>query len=194
MPEINGMIVQSGGSKPHVVYIMHALAHAFPNIIWKIGGKVDRTTWGGGFSAHSVGRACDIYLDAKDPLDKKLGDLLFRLFYTHPVELKTDHVIWDGHWWHSGTGPTTYSGSGGPHRDHVHVAFDDDSLDILPLAFDRMCAYLVEAYISGNDGAADRQDGLYGQAFDPKKPNVRLTRKQRKKILLKNMGMEGAGL
>jgi len=82
MPDINGMIVQSDGSKPHVVYIMKALANAFPNIIWKIGGKVNRTTWSGGFSAHSAGRAWDIYLDAHDPLDKKLGDLLFRLFYT----------------------------------------------------------------------------------------------------------------
>jgi hypothetical protein len=171
---------------------MNALARTFPNVIWKIGGNVNRTTWGGGFSAHSVGRACDIYLDANDPLDKKLGDLLFRLFYTQAVALKVDHTIWDGLWSNSGNAPTRYTGSGGLHKDHVHVAFKDDHLDLLPYAFDFMCANLVADYVRGHDGAADRQDGLYGQAFDPRRPSVRLSRQQRKKILLKNMGMEGA--
>jgi hypothetical protein len=192
MPYINGLIVQSDGSKPHVVYIMTVLANTFPNVIWKIGGKVNRTTWGGGFSAHSAGRACDIYLDAGDPLDQKLGDLLFQLFYTQAAALKVDHTIWNGMWSDSGNAPTAYTGSGGPHKDHVHVAFKDDHLEALPYAFDSMCAQLVSAYVSGNDGAADRQEGLYGQAFNPRKPNVRLSRQQRKKILLKNMGMAGA--
>jgi hypothetical protein len=194
MPYINGMLVQSDGSRPHVVYIMKVLALTFPNVIWKIGGRVNRRTAGGGFSAHSVGRACDIYLDANEPLDKKLGDLLFNLFITEAVPLKVDHTIWDTRWSDDGGPATTYTGSGGPHKNHVHVAFKDDRLDDLPLVFDRMCATVAATYSLGGDGAADRMDGLWGRAFDPKHPNSRLTMAQRKKILLKNMGMEGADL
>ena len=118
MGHINGMIVQSEGSRPHVIFIMKALANTFPNIIWKIGGKVARTTWGGGFSAHSVGRACDIYLDANDPLDRRLGDLLFETFITHGYNFKVDHTIWNGRTWsQSEGGPSGYTGSGGAHRD-----------------------------------------------------------------------------
>lgn len=192
MPIIDGMLVQSGGSKPHVAHIMHTLAKSFPNVIWKIGGKVDRTTAGGGFSAHSVGRAADIYLDAFDPLDLKLGNLLFQMFQIHARLLKVDHTIWNGWISDDGGAPTAYTGNGGPHTNHVHVAFKDDHLEILPFAFDALCALAVAAYVTGGDGAADRYDGLYGKAFDPKRPNVRLTRSQRHNILLKNMGMEGA--
>lgn len=68
--------------------------------------KVNRTTWGGGDPRIRVGRACDIYLDANDLLDKKLGDLLFWLFYTEALTLKVDHTIWDEQWWNSGNTPT----------------------------------------------------------------------------------------
>jgi hypothetical protein len=149
MPYINGMLVQSDGSRPHVVYIMRVLAETFPNVIWKIGGKVPRTTAGGGFSAHSVGRACDIYLDANERLDKKLGDLLFNLFITEAVPLKVDHTIWDTRWSDDGGAPTTYTGSGGPHKNHVHVAFKDDRLNDQPLVFDRMCATVAATYSLG---------------------------------------------
>jgi hypothetical protein len=194
MPRIDGMIVQSDGSKPHVVYIMKALAKTFPNVIWKIGGKVNRTTWGGGFSAHSAGRACDIYLDANDPLDKKLGDLLFEMFDRHGYNFKVDHTIWDGQIWsREEGGPRAYTGSGGAHRDHVHVAFRDDHLDELPTGFSWILEqYVAKAYRRSSGEADDRMDGLYGKAFDPKRPNVRLKKKQRHKILLKKMGMEGA--
>ena len=50
MPYINGMLVQSDGSRPHVVYIMRVLAETFPNVIWKIGGRVNRRTAGGGLT------------------------------------------------------------------------------------------------------------------------------------------------
>ena len=193
MGHVNGMIVQSEGSRPHVAYIMKALAETFPNIIWKIGGKVARTTWGGGFSAHSVGRACDIYLDAGDPLDKRLGDLLFQMFQTHGYNFKVEHTIWDGQQWsQSNGGPSAYTGSGGAHRDHVHVAFVDDRLDELPTGFSWIVEqYVARRYIDSGGDAADRMDGIYGKAFDPKKPNHRLTSKQRRKIMLRKMGMPG---
>jgi hypothetical protein len=193
MSHIDGMIVQSGGSRPHVVYIMETLAKTFPNVIWKIGGKVNRTTWAGGFSFHSVGRACDIYLDANDRLDKKLGDLLFRMFSNFAYDFKVDHTIWDGQSWSRAEGgPGAYTGGGGPHRDHVHVAFTDDHLDLLPLGFPWICDRVAAIYVLGGDGAGERFQGTYGKAFDPKRPNTRLSSKQRNKIMLKNMGFEGA--
>jgi hypothetical protein len=192
MPHIDGMIVQSDGSRPHVVYIMSALARAFPNIIWKIGGQKDRDTWGGTPSAHKAGRACDIYLDANERLDKKLGDLLFDLFIVQALILKVDHVIWDTQWSNDGTSPTAYTGSGGPHKDHVHVAFKNDHLEVKPYIFEFLLQGVVAQYGTGGDGAADRMDGLYGKAFDPKRPHVRLSGAARKKIMLKKMGMEGA--
>lgn len=194
MAHINGMIVQHEGSKPHVAHIMKTLSKTFPNVIWKIGGKVDRTTWGGGPSAHAQGRACDIYLDAGDPLDKRLGDLLFQMFDRHGYNFKVDHVIWASQIWsQENGGPRAYTGSGGSHRDHVHVAFVDDKLDEIPTGFSWICdQYVAKAFILSPGGAEDRMDGLHGKAFDPRRPNTRLSKQKRKKILLENMGMKGA--
>jgi hypothetical protein len=192
---IDGMIVQTDGSRPHVAHIMETLAKTFPNVIWKIGGKVDRTTWGGGFSFHSVGRACDIYLDANDPLDKKLGDLLLRLFSIHGYNFKVDHVIWASQTWsRESGGPTAYTGSGGAHRDHVHVAFIDERLDELPTGFSWICDRFAAMYVLDGDGAADRMDGLYGKAFAAGRADTRLTKRQRYEIMLKKMGFDKAGL
>jgi hypothetical protein len=52
--------------------------------------------------------------------------------------------------------------------------------------------YVAAAYKASSGDAADRFDGIYGKAFNPKKPNVRLTKEQRRKIMLKNMNMQGA--
>ena len=106
--------------------------------------------------------------------------------------MKVDHTIWNGRWWDDGGPVEAYPGSGGPHRDHVHVAFKDDHLEREPYAFDALLPWVVAAYVTGGDGAGDRQDGIHGKAFDRKRSNVRLTRKQRQRVLLKNMGMEGA--
>lgn len=194
MGYIDGMIVQSGGSESHVVYIMEALARQFPYTIWKIGGKVNRTTRGGSFSFHSVGRACDIYLDAFDPVDKALGDLLFEMFYLHSTALLIDHVIWNSRIWSTEAGgcPSAYTGSGGPHTNHIHVAFKKNPTKAMPLKIVQLCKEVHGKFVKSSGDAQDRADGLYGKAFDPKRPNVRLTGKQRKKIMLKNMGMEGA--
>ena len=195
MGYVDGMIVQWEGSQPHVAYIMKSLAEAFPNIIWKIGGKVNRTTWTGGFSLHSVGRAGDIYLDAGDPLDKRLGDLLFEMFSKYAYDFKVAHTIWAGWIWSKVKGGHArhYTGGGGPHREHVHVDFDDDHLDEVPTGFPWILQTRVaDLYVIGAEPLSDRMSGLYGKAFDPKRPNVRLSRKQRHKIMLKNMGMEGS--
>lgn len=191
MPYINGMIVQSDGSKPHVVFIMEILARQFPNIIWKIGGFKDRLTSEGHESAHASGRACDIYLDATDALDRTFGDLLFALFSNNAVDLKVDHTIWNSHIWSQASGGPTYftEGNGGPHRDHVHVAFIDDDLGTKPLKIVELCKRLNELYSSLHNGEGDRVDGIYGKAFDPKHPNVRLTSKQRRAIMLRKMGL-----
>jgi hypothetical protein len=192
MGYVDGMLVQSDGSKPHVVHLMTVLAKTFPNIILKIGGRVDRTTAGGSFSFHSVGRAMDVYLDANDPLDQKLGDLLYDLFSTEGHYLKVDHVIWNGQMWSTDKGDGPYTGSGGPHRDHVHVAFRNDHLGAAPLNFAKLLLPVVTQYTTGGDGAADRMDGLWGTAYQPKHPTHRQSLQQRKQIMLRKMGMLGS--
>lgn len=193
MGYINGMIVQSSGSKPHVVFIMETLAKQFPYTIWKIGGYKNRTTAGGGFSFHSVGRACDIYLDAFDPVDKILGDLLFEMFHCNADMLLVDHVIWNSQIWSAEKGgPRVYQGSGGPHTNHIHVGFKKNPSKSIPVFFVILCKIVHHKFINSSGDAEDRARGLYGQAFNPKRPNKRLTKKQRKKILLENMMMQGA--
>lgn len=90
-----------------------------------MGGFVDRTTHGGGFSAHAEGRAMDIYLSAFKADEKRLGDGLFDLFRTHSVALGVDHVIWNRRIWSRDKGgPRAYTNAAnGPHTNHVHVAF-----------------------------------------------------------------------
>lgn len=188
MAHINGMIVQSSGSKKHVVHIMETLAKTFPYTIWKIGGKVDREKNQGGRSDHASGRACDIYLDAYDPIDKQLGDLLFEMFHRNGVDLKVDHIIWNKHIWSQAKGgPRSFTrGNGGPHTNHIHVSFKNDSLNTEPARFATLCKMVHAKY---QKAAPDRAEGVYGQAFNSRRPNKRLSDAQRHKIMLVNMGM-----
>ena len=195
MGYIDGMLVQSDGSEPHVVFVMETLAGQFPYTIWKIGWKADRKTHGGGFSFHSVGRACDIYLDAFDPVDRTLGNLLSEMFSLNADELLVDHVIWNSYMWSTETrsmAPKPYKGSGGPHTNHIHVAFKPNPTGIRPFKIVTLSREVHRKYVLSSGDASDRAAGLYGKAFDPKRPDTRLTVKQRKKIMLANMGMEGA--
>jgi hypothetical protein len=193
MAKIDGMIVQTDNSQPHVVFIMETLSKQFPYTIWKIGGYNNRSTSDGSVSAHSSGRACDIYLDAFDPIDKQLGDLLFEMFHANAVVLKVDHVIWDQHIWsQSKGGPTFFTkGNGGPHQDHIHVAFENNNLNIKPWQIVGLCKIVYDKYVVQGD-ARDREDGLYGKAFPPKKSNTRLTKRQRHQVMLENMGFKGS--
>ena len=193
MPFIDGMLVQSSGSRLHVVSIMEALAKQFPYTIWKIGGMVPRTTRTGGYSAHSTGRAIDIYLDAGDPLDRNLGDLLFAMFHRNATALKVDHEIWNSRIWsQSEGGPRAYAGGNGPHTNHIHVAFLNEPLTARSTQIVGLCKQVHDQSSSGVGG--DRAAGVEGKAFDPRRPNVRLTRYQRYKIKLENMGMEATAL
>jgi hypothetical protein len=98
MAKINGIVVQSDGSKPHVKYIMHELATKIPRIK-KMGGKVNRTTRIGTPSAHADGRAIDIYLNAGDVDDLALADKLCELFEKHSIPLKISYYVWNGCDW-----------------------------------------------------------------------------------------------
>jgi hypothetical protein len=166
------MVIQSGGSKPHVVYIMRSLASYFPNIIRKLGGMVPRTTRTGGFSAHSEGRAIDIYLNAKRQPDKLLGDKLFVMFIEHAARLKVEHVIWDSTEWSPSSNEfkrISDSDGRGPHTDHVHVAFEDDNLDAVPTGIGQLIQNGPRRWLKLR-GYQEWMDGVYGTAFDPKDP------------------------
>ncbi len=167
MPFVNGMLVQSSSSQPFVASLMTLLAKMFPNDILKLGGKVDRTTAQGTFSFHSEGRAIDIYLDAFEPVDLALGDVLFSTFHGNYDALKVDHVIWNGKIWSRDTmkvGPRI----GGPHRDHVHVAFVKKGLAVNAQSATALFVIAVHRYRGSSALAAERYDGLWGTAYDPK--------------------------
>ncbi len=99
-----------------------------------VGGFVDRTTAKGKFSAHSEGRAADIYLDAFDSTQKQVGDRLFYTFRSYGQLLGVDHVIWNREIWSSAKGgPRPFEGAGRrPHTDHVHVAFTREASQSQP--------------------------------------------------------------
>ena len=191
MPIIQDMIVQSGGSRAHVRYIMTALAMQFPTIIWKLGGRVDRLTRGGHVSAHSSGRAIDIYLQAHRQPDKELGERLFAMFVNYAAKLKVEHVIWNSREWSPANGGTYKTipprDPRGPHTDHLHVAFADDNLDAVPAGLLGPLFRDVRRWLRLR-GYQDWLDGKYGKAFDPKKPSVRLTAEQRSTIWHENAG------
>lgn len=108
-------------NQPMVKYLKRWLPRMFP-LIKKVGGYANRTTARGSFSAHSEGRAADIYLRANIPEQKALGDALFKMFRERSRELGVHHVIWNRQIWSARRGgPRPYGG--GSHRDHVHVAF-----------------------------------------------------------------------
>lgn len=111
-----------------------------------IGGYVNRSRRQGGFSAHSEGRAADIYLLASVPVEKRLGDELFALMGTNRVAYGIDHLMWDG------TVRSAVSPGGrnivpnvdhvGMHRNHIHVAFTRPGSQLTPPNLDQSLAAL----------------------------------------------------
>jgi hypothetical protein len=160
---IDGMIVQTDNSRPHVVSVMKTLAKQFPYIIWKIGGYNDRQTADGGESFHALGRACDVYLEAGCAVDLQLGNLLFQMFHQNAADLKIDHVIWNSHIWSTDKGgPRLFTkGNGGAHTNHIHVAFrKDDKLDNPSVHIEQLCGQVRDRLIAGGGDAPDYMDGL----------------------------------
>jgi|GEM_PF-2850673 len=100
-----------------------------------VGGYVPRRTRAGGFSAHSQGRAADIYLDAFDDLQKYLGDELFSMFVDNATDLGVEHIIWNRQIWSAEKGgPRSYTNAAnGPHTNHIHVAFSELGSQLQPV-------------------------------------------------------------
>ncbi len=95
----------------------------FP-LIRKAGGYNPRKTGTGKFSAHSEGRALDIYLNAKHPGERSLGDALASSFRAWSKRLGVDHVIWNGQIWSRAKGgPRKWDPTRNQHTNHIHVAF-----------------------------------------------------------------------
>ncbi|SFE97123.1 hypothetical protein [Spirosoma endophyticum] len=117
-------------TQPLVKYVQELVPDYFPVIPKNhpagrgVGGYVNRTTHTGGFSAHAEGRAADIYLDAYDLEQLRIGNALMDGFIEYSRNLGVDHIIWNGQIWSlTKGGPRPYTGGNGPHTNHVHVAF-----------------------------------------------------------------------
>src|SRR5215831_18681695 len=92
----------------------------------RIGGYSNRTTETGSFSAHSEGRAADIYLNASDPEQRRIGDAVFDRFIRYAADLGIDHIIWNRHIWSADRareGVRDWPADRDPHTNHIHVAF-----------------------------------------------------------------------
>ncbi len=185
----SGMLVQSGGSKPFVVSLMGILADEFPYIIFKMGGFVDRDIRGkpGVKSAHASGRAIDIYLDARQPQEKALGKLLYRMFKDNAASMGTEHVIFDGLVWSTGNAADSSTHDAGVrdiHDDHVHVDFATTGIDgnaghlVAPIHSLRRLMKLQSYH--------EWVEGYYGPAFNPTSHNTRLTATEREAIYWMN--------
>lgn len=84
---------------------------------------------------HPTGRAADIFLNARDPRERAIGDALFRLFIDQGPQLGVCHVIWNRQIWsESGGGPRPYTGES-PHTNHVHVFFAEQGAAVRPTWF-----------------------------------------------------------
>ena len=60
-----------------------------------VGGFNARPTARGGFSRHSEGRACDIYVNTNDLYLRLLGDALFKRLAAYHRALGIEDLLWD---------------------------------------------------------------------------------------------------
>lgn len=103
--------------------------------ITSVGGYANRNTEVGAFSAHSEGRAADIFLNAFDPVHLQIGDALVLMFIDYAADLGIDHIIWNRQVWstdHAQEGLRPWESSRNPHTNHVHVAFTRDGSQVAP--------------------------------------------------------------
>lgn len=114
--------------------------------VHRVGGYVNRNVRGTNKpSAHASGLAADIYVatnkqnsrdpDLYKPIQKNIGDQLFIMFSWYGLRWGVDHVIWNTRIWDDVAASgriEAYTGSGGPHLNHVHVAFKSSVANALP--------------------------------------------------------------
>lgn len=129
--------VSIGGEKPIIPYVRYWVAAIFPTIPEnsprsgskhkgvvgdpEVAGRVSRPS---DLHPPPDGRAADIYLNAFDARQRRIGDALSRTFVQWAAPLGVEHVIWNtqnasaktGWRWERYTGPN-------PHTNHVHVTF-----------------------------------------------------------------------
>src|SRR5262249_44872434 len=123
MPYIRELI---GQLAPEVGESWGRINH-YPNHPLKgVGGYVKRKNARGGFSRHSEGRACDIYVNVKELYLWMLGNALFKGFAASGRELGIEDLLWDTYAWSHGD-PTVHrnpdTDSVRRHQDHLHVGF-----------------------------------------------------------------------
>jgi len=91
-----------------------------------VGGFAQRPRRDGGFSRHSEGRACDIYVTVNDPYLRNLGDALFDRFAANAHSLGIEDLLWDTSAW-SHVHPNVHHNpdvdSILEHQNHLHVGF-----------------------------------------------------------------------
>src|ERR1044072_7563223 len=85
-------------NQPIVRFLRRWIPICIPQVT-RTGGYNNRTTETGGFSAHSEGRAIDIYLDAFNESERLTGDALAQMFVDRAADLGVDPVIWNRRIW-----------------------------------------------------------------------------------------------
>jgi hypothetical protein len=77
-------------------------------------------------SDHAEGRALDIFLDASDAGEKKIGDYLVNAFIESGDGMGISYIIWNREIWKKGTGQKTKYGGKSPHTNHIHISWSKD--------------------------------------------------------------------
>lgn len=126
--------------QPIMLYVRELIGRAAPEVAISYGQKFNRPNHpskgvggfnnrpkrGGGFSRHSEGRACDIYVNTQDLYLRYLGDALFTRFAASARPLGIEDLIWDTQVW-SYLEPYVHRNldidAVLEHQDHLHVGF-----------------------------------------------------------------------
>jgi len=126
--------------QPVMLYVRELIGKAAPEVAMSygriynrpnhpskgVGGFAARHTANGGFSRHSEGRACDIYVNTSDLYLRLLGDALFKRFAANHRALGIEDLLWDTSAW-SHVNPHVHRNpdidSIFDHQNHLHVGF-----------------------------------------------------------------------
>jgi hypothetical protein len=116
-------------------------------------------------------------LNAGDVDDLALADKLCELFEKHSIPLKISYYVWNGCDW----SPTLvfkgqchpYSGNNdrrGPHKDHIHVEFEDTNLGTKPISIIGDVIIPVHRFMATKDWNAPVSG--WG-SWDPENPDLK---------------------